>query len=305
MKRHDAAIARHAARHSGLATIDQLHGLGLSDQELKDLRRAGILLPVHRGVVRHAAVPLTDHNRLLAAVLAAGPTAVASHRSAGAQLGFEIRRHRPEITVPGTALPRLSGVTVHRTKVLDPIDVTVAGGIPCTARGRTALELGAVLPWELYEHVLQVAVIEKRVDPIDMVATLDRIGGRGKGGSAPLRAFLRDSVPDHRLASLLEHLVLGVVVSCGAPMPELQYELVCVDGRRVVFDIAWPRWRLAFDAQGHRWHATRKQLDHDEARRRSIRASDWDHDGFTWSDVHEHRARTELEILRTLSRYGS
>lgn len=302
MQRHDAALARLAAHQTGLATRSDLRAVGLTDEAIDVRLDSGLLVPTHRGVLRHAAVPFTDRTRLHAAVLSCGRDAVASHRSAAALHGFDVRRARPEVTVLRTALPRAHDVLVHRTKVLEPVDITSVSRIPCTTTARTAFDLGGVLPWERYEHVLQVAVIGKLLDPVDLVAVLDRIGGRGKPGTAKLRAFLRACVPDERLASLLELLVLEVVRECGMEPPVLQHELVCVDGRKVVLDMAWPGRMKTIEANGHRWHATRAQLDRDEARRRSIRASGWDHDAYTWSDVHEHRQRTKAEILRTLSR---
>lgn len=300
--RHDAALARLAAAQIGLATTKQAIDEGLSRSALARRREAGLLVPTgHRGVLRHAAVPFTERTKLQAAVLACGPAAVASHRSAGMLHGFEVRRFRPEVTVCDTTMPKAHGIAVHRTNRLDPLDVRVVDRIPCTSRARTALDLGAVLPWEVYEEVLQVAVITKRLSFVDLVAVLERLGGKGRRGAAKLRAFLRYSVPDSRLASLLELLVLEVVRELSAREPVLQHELVCIDGRVVVLDMAWPDERIAVEANGHRWHATRKQLDDDEARRRSIRASGYAYDAFTWSDVHEHRERTKVELARSLS----
>ena len=301
MQRHDAALARLAAEHHGLASREGLRAAGLTDEAVDVRLESGLLVPAgHRGVLRHAAVPYDHRTRLLAAVLACGPTAVASHRSAAMLHGFEVRRFRPEVTVRDTTKPKATGIDVHRTIHLDPIDVTVAGGIPCTARPRTALDVGRFLAWEAYEHVLQVAVIATLLTLEDLVAALDRLGRRGQPGVAKLRAFLRESVPDSKLASLLELLVLEVVRELAVDPPVLQHELVCDDGRVVHLDLAWPDDRFAIEPAGHRWHATRKQLDDDEARRRSIRASGWHHDVYTWTDVHEHRARTKAELLGTL-----
>lgn len=273
----------------------------MTDRQIERRLESGLLVPVQQTVYRHPAVPFTIRTRLLAAILACGPPAVASHRSAAMLHGFDIRRARPEVTVVGSAVPLIGDVTIHRTKLLQPIDVTTVDGIPCTSAARTGLELGAVLRWELFEHVLQVACIERRLDLADLVAVFERLGCSGKPGTAKLRAFLRDSVPDARLATLLEHLVHEIVRATGFEPPELQHPLVCADGREVVLDMAWPRAKLAIEPAGHRWHATRKQLDDDERRRRSIKASGWDHNVFTWSDAWETPTETRVTIEALLA----
>jgi hypothetical protein len=111
---------------------------------------------------------------------------------------FGIKRARPEILVAGTALPRVRDATIHRTTMLDPIDVTTVRRIPCTTPARTAFDLGGVLPWPIDEELLQVAVIARRLDPVDLVAVLDRLGGRGRPGTVKLRLFLQEAVPDER-----------------------------------------------------------------------------------------------------------
>lgn len=302
MLRLDAAIARPAAQQDGLATREQLRAVGLTDREI-DLRlKAGIITAVYPGVFHHAAAPFTPRTRLRAAQLACGPTALISHRSAAALHGFDgILRVRPELTVCDTTLPKVDNVTIHRTDTLDVADRCLVNGTPCTSRPRTLLDLGAVIPYELVEHAVQVAIVERLVSERDLLAVVDRLGKRGRRGTASLRAVLRAAIPDERLASMLEHDTLALIERAGVPTPVLQHRLVCADGRIVILDFAWPELRVAIEADGHRWHATRKQLEADLARRRSIVASGWDHYAYGWGDVHQRPTTTLAEIARSLS----
>jgi hypothetical protein len=287
MLRHDAAIARPAAPF-GLATRGELRARGLSDEAIDVRLEAGILTARHRGVLQHAAVPYTERTRLLSAVKACGPTAVASHRSAATLHGLEgIRRFRPEITVCDTTKPKAREITVHRTNVLDAVDRTLVGGIPVTAMPRTLLDLASVTPFDVFVNAAEVSVINQQVGVVDLVAVLDRLGKPGRRGTAPMRRFLREAIPDERLASVLERDLLRLITAAGLPEPMLQAPVAYPDGTAVTLDFAWPELGLAVEADGHRWHATRAQLERDLARRRRIRAAGWEHYAYGWGDVHD------------------
>lgn len=302
MLRLDAAIARLAAHQDSLATRQQLREVGLTDEAIDVRLEAGVLRSVHQGVLHHTAAPFTHRTRLRAAVMACGPTAVLSHRSAAVLHRFDgIRRVRPELTVCGTTLPKLTDVTIHRSDTLEALDRTTVDGLPVTSRARSLLDLGAVVPYEVVEHAVQVAIIECLVTLPELVAVLDRLGKPGRRGTASLRAVLRAAIPDERLASMLEHALYELIERAGVPLPVLQYRLVCADGRVVVLDFAWPELRLAIEADGHRWHATRKQLESDLARRRSIAGTGWTHHAYGWGDVHDRPMLVIPEIARSLS----
>jgi hypothetical protein len=303
MLRLDAALARPAARQLGLATREQLRAAGLTDRQV-DLRvEAGVLRIIHDRVLHHTAWPFTHETRMLAAVLACGPTAVLSHRSAAVLHKFEgIRRVRPEVTVMGTVLPKLRDATVHRTDVLDPVDCSRVSPLPVTSPARTLLDLGAVVPFELVREAVHAACLDKRVTEAELLSVLDRVGKRGRRGTAPLRSILRDALPDERLASMLERELLWLIRRADVGEPVLQYELVCADGRLAILDFAWPDRRFAIEADGHRWHASPKKLEADNARRRSIRATGWTLDAYGFGDVHGRKLAVVQEIRSSLCR---
>ncbi|MCU1485696.1 MAG: hypothetical protein JWN67_2442 [Actinomycetia bacterium] len=306
MQRLDAALARPAAKQLGLATRSQFLALGATDEVIERRLDAGVVRAIHPGVYLYASWPFTHETRQLAAVLACGPTAVLSHRSAAVLHGFEgIRRVRPELTVVGTRLPLLDDVTLHRTDTLDPIDRSQVGVLPVTSKARTLLDLGAVVPFELVYEAVHAACVEKLVTHQELLSVLDRVGKRGRRGTASLRAILREALPDERLASMLERDLLALIRRAGVPEPELQHRLVCADGRVVVLDFAWPALKFAIEADGHRWHATPKKLEADNARRRSIRATGWTLDAYGFGDVHARASKVLAEIRASLSDHPS
>jgi hypothetical protein len=296
----DITLAKLAVGGHGMVIRSQALAEGLTSKEIERRQESGLLVPVHRGIARHAAVPLTWHGRLVAAVKAGGHEAVASHRSAARLHGFGgVPRWRPEVTTRATDLPRASGVHFHRTNLLDPVDVVLVDGVPCTARARTLLDLGGVLPFELVHPIIEDAVIRSLVTRFELLAVLERVGGRGRRGSASLRAALDTDLPAN-LESELERRLWALLPPGHGLVP--QYELTCSDGRRVRLDLADPGRRTAVEANGHRWHGTSKQLRADMARRRSIQASGWTIYEFGWSDVTETPHLVRAELARTLSR---
>lgn len=251
----------------------------------------------YRFVSHHAAHPHTRLSDLAAAALAAGPAAVASHRSAARLWGLrDVPRWRPEVMAPGTRLPLLDGVTVHRTNLLDPLDVGEAQGIRTTTLARTLLDLGAVLPAWLVRLAAEDAILRKLVGEIDLLCVLERVGRRGRNGSATLREIVASSIPDEKLESRLELDLLRLVRSTGLPEPVLQHELVCADGRLVRFDMAWPDRKLGVDAHGRLWHVTKADFEHDLRRDNAVAASGWAHYRFGWTDVQQRPG----EVRRTL-----
>ncbi len=80
----DVALARLAQRQHGVVTLAQLAAVGIGPSGTRNRVAAGRLHRVHRGVfaVGHALLPGRGH--WMAAVLACGPDAVLSHRSAAA-----------------------------------------------------------------------------------------------------------------------------------------------------------------------------------------------------------------------------
>jgi hypothetical protein len=303
MLRLDAALARPVAHNDGLATRKQLRQLGLTDEAIDVRIEAGIFQIIHPGVFHHAATPFTERTRLRAAILAAGEGAVASHRSAAMLHGFEgVRRFRPEILIPGTRLPRLEGVTIHRTRLLPASDITVVQGIPATAKGRTMLGLGAVLPYEIFESVVHTALVTNRVQVGELIACVERVGRRGRDGTANLRALLEGELPDERLQSILERDLLRLIVRGGVLRPVLQHPVVLEDGTVLFLDFAWPDLMLAVEADGHRWHATPKKLEADAARSRALQRLGWAHHRYGWNDVHSRALATITELQALVPR---
>jgi predicted transcriptional regulator of viral defense system len=299
MRRADLQMAKVAVEQRGIVRRVDAARVGVTDRDVDRLLEVGLLVPVHPGVYRHAAVAFDEAARLLAAVWAAGRGAVASHRSAAWLWELrDVARWRPEVTVPGQTRKPVSRVTVHRTDRLDPMDVVAVHGVPVTTAARTLLDLGGVVDHPVVRQATQDAVVRNLVQPEDLLCVLERVGRRGRRGTAALRAAVETSFLDGRLESRLEQELFELLLRCEVPPPVPQYELRCVDGRRVRLDFAWPDAGVAVEADGRRWHATTADFERDRARANSITASGWSLYRFGWADVRQRRAGTVASIYR-------
>lgn len=292
----DTILAAATAAQHGFTTHRQLAELGLSNEQIANRLERGVLLSTHQGVYRHAAAPWTPRGRLLAAVLACGSGAIASHRSAARlhQLR-EVPGSRPEVTLTGARLP-LRGATVHRTDTMELLDITSVDRVPVTTIPRTLLDLGAVVPLTVVELAAQDAVIQGRVSTVDLICVLERVGRRGRRGTAALRAVVQASLPSEGIASMLELRLQRLIEQCPLPPPVLQHEIVVAEGKHLRLDKAWPDLRITIEADGRRWHSTRQDFERGMARRRAITAAGWDHYSYGWADVHQRAATVRAEI---------
>jgi hypothetical protein len=113
----DRIIASIAAGQHAAAGRRQLLDAGVPAHVIGHRVRGGLLLPMHAGVYRVPGSPVTWHQRIMAATLAAGAGAVASHRAAGYLHGLEGIEPMAEVTVDPSRTPHPRGVVVHRLKV--------------------------------------------------------------------------------------------------------------------------------------------------------------------------------------------
>jgi hypothetical protein len=98
----DRAIAWLAGRQHGVVAVWQLFGLGIGRHAIYHRVERGRLHAVHRGVFAVGHRVLSADGRRMAAVLAGGERAVASHGTAAELLGLRgFSGARFEVTIPG------------------------------------------------------------------------------------------------------------------------------------------------------------------------------------------------------------
>lgn len=277
----------------------QLGAIGLTLSMLKTRVARGSLTRLHRGVyaVGHRQLRLEAHS--LAAVLAVGPDAVASHRDAAWLHGLRPGNHRRSDVTTTRRVRSTDRIDVHRTTVLTPADVTIQGGVPVTTVARTLVDLAGVVPRDHLAKAVSEAERLQRFDPRAVEAALDRTRQRSRPGRAAIESVL-DEHRAHGLqldAETLERLLLALVTAHDLPRPLIRH---MVDGREV--DACWPRALLAVELDGWEFHRHRRAFQRDREKSNVLTAAGWTVLRFTHHDLTQRPAYVAGQLRRVLER---
>jgi hypothetical protein len=254
----------------------------------------GSLHPLHGGRVYSVTLaPLTRRGLYLAAVMAVGSRAVLSHRSA-ADL-WEIRQNATwiEVTTP-CAGQRLSGIRLHRTRMLEPQDFTVRGGIPVTSLARTLLDLGAVVKTAELLNAIDRAERLGLFDLSAVVEVLER--AKGRRGARALRRAIEAYEPSTQKSELERRFKALIETAQDVASPFFN-AVVAGEHATHEVDAWWPESALAVQVDGFEFHRTRRDRERDAASDADLELVGVRVLRLTWDDVTAHGERT-LRRLR-------
>jgi hypothetical protein len=236
-------------RQHGVLTHGDLTGLGYTPKAIKHRIRTGRLHPIVRGIYAVGRRHLSREGRWMAAVLACGPGAALSHRSAAALWGFG-KEHADyiDVSVRRASESRLPGVRCHRRPSLPPGAITTHLGIPLTQPVQTFLDLATVTGPKGLERSINEADKHDVIDPDALRKALDE--HPGEPGVRPLRQIL-DKHTFRLSDDELERLFRPLAAAAGLPVPLTK---VKVDEFEV--DFFWPDLGLVVETDGWRYHRT-------------------------------------------------
>jgi hypothetical protein len=294
-RRADPIIGALAARRFGVVTRGELFAAGLTRHQIGHRLADGRLHLLHRGVYAAGHRSLRPAGLWWAAVLAGGPGAVLSHRSAAVLWGLPFFVHALiEITVPSGRARRLPTVRAYRGQ-LTSADVTVHRGIPVTTVARLLLDLAEVLTADELDRVVDEAIRLRLYDPAAVDALVARSPGRR--GLKPLaRARERIHPNSGRTRSELERLAVRMLDEHGVPRPDAN---VWRQGFRV--DLLWHAPRVVVELDGDAFHRTPGTFRKDHDRDNELLDTGHRVRRFTWHDVRHDGPPTAARIAALLA----
>jgi very-short-patch-repair endonuclease len=263
-----------ARRQHGVVARAQLLDLGMSPKAIRHRLNTGRLYELHLGVYAVGRRQIDRYGQLMAAVLAAGPEARLSHRSA-AEL-WEVRKPfegRIELSVPAHRRPRCPDLKVHRRAGLRP--PRFIEDIPVGDPVSVLIDLATCLSDEGVEDAVNEADHLKLVASDRLPALLEkhpRRAGRGR-----LREILAAQTFS-RAQNKLERRFLAIARAVGLPKPRAQAHL---SSYRV--DFHWPQLGLVAETDSLTYHRTaadqavdiRRDQAHARAGMRTLRFTHW------------------------------
>lgn len=283
----DQVLASLARRQHSVFTGRQAVAGGVSRKALRARLATGHLDRVAPDVFHIAGTPVTWQAMVTAAVLAAGPGAVASHRTAAALWGLDdFPRGTPEVTVPRGVRLRREGVRVHSSTDLDRCGLRVRDGITVTDPARTLLDLARGTSDRRLLEAIESARRLRLTSWAELVATLAKHARRGRPGIRRLRRVIAANIHREEVTdSNLELLFLALLREHGLPEPELHFRLLDEGGHLIAeIDLAYPRLRIAIELDGA-VHREREVFERDRPRQNGIVLAGWTVLRFTWRDL--------------------
>jgi very-short-patch-repair endonuclease len=257
----DLMIARIAARQHGVIARGQLLELGLGKGAIQRRLAAGKLHRLYAGVysVGHSVLPARAS--FIAAVLACGPGALLSHRSAAELWGLmHSSGRRIDVIVAGNGRHSSDRLCLHRARNLHPEDHATLDGIPVTSLARTLLDLAAVVPPRVLERAVEEAERLRLFDLRAVERLLER--SRGHRGRRALIAAIAEAA--HTVLwtrSELEKQFLKLCRAAALPQPAVN---VWAEGFEV--DAVWLEQKLVVELDGYEHHGGRSAFERDRKR---------------------------------------
>lgn len=299
----DRLCASTAASQHGLLNSAQVKAAGVADGARRHRRKTGRYERVLPKVDRIGGVRDSWEQRVMAALLWAGPGSVASHRCAAAVWGFDsCPPGQVEITTPrhlrsGAA----KDIVIHRYQKILPDEIQTVGQVDVTGPARTLLDVAAVVHSVRLEVALDSALRRKQVTVPELRLTLALNASRGRRGVQAFRRALdlRDGSfrPPHQG---LERKVWSLIKRSDLPIPLREYPIIEAGRETYRIDFAYPDRMLAIEADGWAHHSDRISWSKDQRRSNVLTTRGWRVLHFTQEDVRNRPQQLIEEIRRSL-----
>ncbi|HXS64571.1 MAG TPA: DUF559 domain-containing protein [Streptosporangiaceae bacterium] len=286
----------HSRRLAGILTAAELLRAGVTPSDLKILLGRGTLMPVGHGI--YARTALANQVKaakggstallLAAAVTAAGPEAILSHRAAATLHGLQLLRRARSDAIdvarpPGTRGSKTArpGTRMH-VAAIPAGHRTMVSGIPVTTVARTVIDLARTTPVRDGVVTADSALHGRQTTKNELYAVI----GACRGWPGIARARQVADFSDGLAESAFESIARVAFHDAGLPPPELQAE-VGGDGRVIArVDFYWPAHATIAEADGAAKYqdpgVARRQLQRDA----ELRDAGFQVVHFNWQEFH-------------------
>jgi hypothetical protein len=202
--------------------------------------------------------PLTK-GHLKAALLAVGPAAFLSHRTAAAVYGLrEVSTRRIDVTTPGRKRASRGSLRIH-TGAAEP-DVTARNGLLVSSFPQMLIELSAQETSRELERLITWGIRKSLLNLDEMRLALDR--ARQRPGTARLARALGGYLPTHDRKSGLER-DFDAFLSEHPEIPQPRRNIY-IGGWEI--DCYWPEQRLAVELDGRPYHIAIRDIEKDKVK---------------------------------------
>ncbi|HET9185103.1 MAG TPA: hypothetical protein VFN82_03075 [Solirubrobacterales bacterium] len=232
----------------------------------------------------------------MAAVLACGPGAVLSHRSAG-QLWRIVPPSSiwPEVTRPRRHRAR-EGIVSHRS-LIAPDEWEILDGIPVTSPFRTVFDVAATLEMRELERAFHEAEVRGLKAKVSLPTLVERYPGRR--GIEKVATLLSSRQPVAITRNDFEEAFLGMVDANGLPRPRMN-AMLSMRGRFLEIDALWEPQRLAVELDSRGVHGTHRNFQSDRRRDRILLAEGWRTMRVTWHQLRDEPTAIAADLRLAL-----
>ncbi|MEX1037567.1 MAG: type IV toxin-antitoxin system AbiEi family antitoxin domain-containing protein [Acidimicrobiia bacterium] len=295
----EARVRELAGTQHGLMRRADLVSLGATGREIGWRIGGGRVDVPHPGVYYLNSTPPTWKTAVLAAVMAAGPDALASHRCAAVLWGFDAVFGRLiEVTVPYVESPEPDGVIVHRTRRPNP--AAVVESIPITTPERTLFDIAPILPARVLEKAGRSAVHLGLATVNQIDKAVAKFGGRGVSGTKRMR-WLVGAIANDQSGSVSEIDLKHIIWDAPIPPPVQQLQIRLPDNSNAYPDFSWPYRSKIVEVDGFGTHGSPEQLQSDLRRQNALMELGWQIRRFTATEIRDDPNRVRTEIIRFIN----
>jgi very-short-patch-repair endonuclease len=279
----------------------QLIEQGMGRRAIAARVERGQLHRIHNGVYTVGYRRLSRKGRWIAAVLAAGPRACLSHRSAARVWRLMApAAEYVEVTCLRHHRVRRHGIICHEGVIADD-ERGVVDGIPVTVVFRTIFDLASSVTMRELERAWHEVLVRGLTARVSLPVLLERYPGHR--GNRNLRALLESAKPVGFTRNDFEEAFVALVDTYGLRRPRMNAPLA-LRGRFFEIDALWERERVAVELDSRSAHDTPRNFESDRQRDRILVAEGWRIMRVTWRQLQEEPQAIAADLYQALRSPG-